>query len=130
MSRSQVWGQVLGAEWVASPRSLAARSIGGLCSRSLHFAGGRTLEEMLLHHALGEPVNDLSAEAQASGVMMLPIPRTGIMAGLEHRASALAVAGIDDDSGEFSVFVCPASSVNQSSTGSIRKNVAPTCSLL
>ena len=35
---------------------LAARSIGGLCARALRFPGGRSLEELILANALGEPV--------------------------------------------------------------------------
>jgi hypothetical protein len=53
---------------------LAARSIGGLCSRSLRFGMGVSLEELILRHALGLPFDDLGREAAASGVMMLPIP--------------------------------------------------------
>ena len=34
---------------------LAARCIGGLCSRALRFPGGTSLEEMVLAHALGRP---------------------------------------------------------------------------
>ena len=53
---------------------LAARSVGGLCSRSLRFGVGVSLEEVILRHALGLPLGDLRREAAASGVMMLPIP--------------------------------------------------------
>ena len=53
---------------------LAARSIGGLCSRSLRFGLGVSLEELILRHALGLPLDGLAREAAASGVMMLPIP--------------------------------------------------------
>ena len=42
----------------AQPRpamlELAARSIGGLCSRALRFPGGRSLEELVLANALGQ----------------------------------------------------------------------------
>ena len=38
---------------------LAARSIGGLCSRSLRFGVGVSLEEVILRHALGLPLGDL-----------------------------------------------------------------------
>jgi formate-dependent phosphoribosylglycinamide formyltransferase (GAR transformylase) len=48
---------------------LAARSIGGLCSRSLRFGVGVSLEEVILRHALGLPLGDLRREAAASGVM-------------------------------------------------------------
>ena len=34
---------------------LAARSIGGLCSRALRFPGGKSLEELVLANALGRP---------------------------------------------------------------------------
>ncbi len=33
---------------------IAARSIGGLCSRTLRFGTGQSLEELILRHALGE----------------------------------------------------------------------------
>ena len=45
---------------------LAARSIGGLCSRSLRFGVGVSLEEVILRHALGLPLGDLGREAAAS----------------------------------------------------------------
>ena len=51
---------------------LAARSIGGLCSRSLRFGVGVSLEELILRHALGLPLGDLRREAVASGVMPRP----------------------------------------------------------
>ena len=56
---------------------LAARSIGGLCSRALSFTGGARLEELILRHALGLPISNIAREEQASGVMMIPIPRAG-----------------------------------------------------
>ena len=34
---------------------LAARSIGGLCSRALRFPGGQTLEELILAYRIDEP---------------------------------------------------------------------------
>ena len=58
---------------------LGARSIGGLCSRSLRFGTDASLEELILRHALGHSLEDLSHEAAASGVMMLPIPRAGTL---------------------------------------------------
>ena len=60
---------------------LAARSIGGLCSRSLRFGVGVSLEEVILRHALGLPLGDLRREAAASGVMMLADPPRGRTAG-------------------------------------------------
>jgi biotin carboxylase len=73
---------------------VAARSIGGLCSRALTFGAGVSLEELLLRHALGLPLDDLQRERQASGVMMLPIPRSGVLREVTGREEALAVPGI------------------------------------
>src|SRR4051794_33823370 len=73
---------------------LAARSIGGLCSRSLRFGLGVTLEEVILRHALGRPPNHLTRESSASGVMMLPIPRAGTLNDVRGRDEARAVEHI------------------------------------
>jgi biotin carboxylase len=74
---------------------LAARSIGGLCSRALRFPGGRTLEELILASSLGRPVPAAShAPDQAAGVYMLPVPRAGVLRAVEGRDSAAAVPGI------------------------------------
>ena len=42
-----------GGQPVPAMLELAARSIGGLCSRALHFPGGTSLEELVLANALG-----------------------------------------------------------------------------
>ncbi len=73
---------------------LAARSIGGLCSRSLRFGVGVSLEEVILRHALGLPLGDLRREAAASGVMMLPIPRAGVLREVRGQDEARAVPDI------------------------------------
>src|SRR5262245_60461731 len=57
---------------------IAARTIGGLCSRTLRFGAGVTLEEMVVRHALGIETDSLDREAQAAGVMMIPIPGGGV----------------------------------------------------
>jgi biotin carboxylase len=75
---------------------LAARSIGGLCSRTLRFGAGLTLEEVIVAHAMGLPLASLRREARASGVMMLPIPRRGILHGVGGIAAARAVPGVVD----------------------------------
>ncbi len=75
---------------------VAARSIGGLCARTLRFGAGITLEEVIVAHALGRPLSDLRREARASGVMMLPIPRGGVLRGVEGLAAARAVPGVAD----------------------------------
>jgi biotin carboxylase len=89
------------AELRLSPRGpvvleIAARSIGGLCSRTLRFGAGLTLEEVLVAHAMGLPLEALRREARASGVMMLPIPRRGILHGVGGLDAARAVPGVED----------------------------------
>jgi biotin carboxylase len=75
---------------------LAARSIGGLCARTLRFGTGMTLEEIILRHALGWPIASLERERPAAGVMMIPIPRGGILHGVDGLDQARAVPGIED----------------------------------
>jgi biotin carboxylase len=72
---------------------LAARCIGGLCSRALRFPGGTSLEEMVLAHALGRPVPGHRA-GRPSGVLMLPVPRPGVLRAVEGQAEAAATPGI------------------------------------
>jgi biotin carboxylase len=74
----------------------AARPIGGLCSRALRFDGGMSLEEVLLRHSLGEDVSTLRREAFASGVMMIPIPRRGLLKEVEGVDHAQQVSGIEE----------------------------------
>ena len=72
---------------------VAARSIGGLCGTTLNHVLGITLEELILRHALNEPVA-LSASREGAGVMMIPIPRRGIYRGVRNLESALEIPGI------------------------------------
>ena len=62
---------------------IAPRSIGGLCSRSLRFVdpegGFRSLEELILRHALRMPIVSMERERDAAGVMMIPVPRLGML---------------------------------------------------
>lgn len=78
---------------------LAARPIGGLCARALRLDGpaGRavSLEDVLLRHALGEPVHAYRREPDASGVMMIPIPKDGVYRRVEGVAEAERVAGVE-----------------------------------
>jgi biotin carboxylase len=75
---------------------VAARSIGGLCSRTLRFGAGLSLEEVLVAHAMGLPLDALRREARAAGVMMLPIPRRGILHAVGGVEAARAVPGVED----------------------------------
>jgi biotin carboxylase len=75
---------------------IAPRSIGGLCSRTLRFGTGLTLEELILRHALGRPIASLDRERRAAGVMMIPIPRAGRLGAVHGQDAARAVSGIED----------------------------------
>ncbi len=74
---------------------LAARSIGGLCSRALRFPGGASLEEMVLANALGLDTTPAACQqTRPAGVFMLPVPRPGTLRSVDGRADAAAVPGI------------------------------------
>jgi hypothetical protein len=75
---------------------VAARPIGGLCSKALRFGAGMPLEELVLRHAIGEDVAGLPLADAASGVMMIPIPRGGWYEGAAGVDHARAVPGVDD----------------------------------
>jgi biotin carboxylase len=91
-------GAAPGNIWVME---VAARSIGGLCSRALRFCSPRSgeaisLEELLIRLALGNDVRDVRREAAASGVMMIPIPQAGIYEGVEGLDAARATPCVED----------------------------------
>ncbi len=74
---------------------IAPRPIGGLCSRALRFGPQRiSLEELLLRHALELGGTDVEREADASGVMMIPVPRSGIFEHVEGLEAAEAVPNV------------------------------------
>lgn len=75
---------------------IAARSIGGLCSRTLSFGTGMSLEELILRHALQIEIPSLAREPAAAGVMMIPIPERGILKEVRGRDDAEDVPGITE----------------------------------
>jgi biotin carboxylase len=79
---------------------VAARPIGGLCSRALRFESAGesavSLEEVLLRHAVGADVSRYMREPTASGVMMIPIPKRGVFRHVEGLDEARRVNGIED----------------------------------
>jgi biotin carboxylase len=75
---------------------LAARSIGGLCSRSVRVAGLR-LEDLVLRHALRLPLPVPPEHATgAAGVLMLPVPRAGRLVSVRGAERARSIDGIVD----------------------------------
>ncbi len=78
---------------------IAARPIGGLCSKALRFVsphGEASLEEVLLRHALRQDVTTFTRERRASGVMMIPIPHRGVFKSVDGQRDAGAVPDIVD----------------------------------
>ncbi|MBI2816722.1 MAG: ATP-grasp domain-containing protein [Acidobacteria bacterium] len=75
---------------------IAARPIGGLCSKALRFDGGLSLEELLIRHALGAPVNSIEREHAAAGVMMIPVPAEGILEAIRGEEEASRVADVQE----------------------------------
>lgn len=88
---------------------VAARPIGGLCARALRFERPGnpvslfpnpdsliSLENLLLRHARGESPAGWRREPSASGVMMIPIPRRGMLRGVDGVEAARAVPHVVD----------------------------------
>ncbi len=78
---------------------VAARSIGGLCARSLLFEREMqqlSLEELIIRQGLGEDISKVSRVSTASGVMMIPIPREGFYEGVEGEEEACQATGIKE----------------------------------
>jgi len=73
---------------------IAARTIGGLCARTLRFGTGMSLEELVIRHAIGQPVEELQRETRAAGVMMIPVPKAGILGEVRGKTAAHCVEGI------------------------------------
>ncbi|MGB6598762.1 MAG: ATP-grasp domain-containing protein [Candidatus Acidiferrum sp.] len=81
------------------PLEVAPRPIGGLCARALKFAPDAAsqsigLEELLLRHAIGLPGGDWPREQSASGVMMIPVPKSGVLEKIEGEEAARSVPNI------------------------------------
>lgn len=93
---------------------VAPRSIGGLCSQVLRFRpvraepdpgsragpapppGWLSLERLILEHALGRLEAVPEREERAAGVMMVPIPRGGVLRSVAGVEEAREVPGVED----------------------------------
>ena len=83
------------------PLEVAPRPIGGLCARALQFQSAERgerigLEELLLCHAVDLPGSDWPREPEASGVMMIPVPQSGILQSVDGEEVARGVPGITE----------------------------------
>ncbi|MCU1278700.1 MAG: Biotin carboxylase-like protein, partial [bacterium] len=88
---------------------VAARSIGGLCARTLRFGlgdnrprraseepgGNASLEELVIANALGRDLGSLERRG-AAGVMMIPIPSGGVLGEVRGVEAARAVPLVED----------------------------------
>jgi predicted ATP-grasp superfamily ATP-dependent carboligase len=83
------------------PLEVAPRPIGGLCARALRFSSPKEsepmgLEELLLRHALELPGWDSPRERLTSAVMMVPVPKSGILESVAGEEAARSTPGITE----------------------------------
>jgi biotin carboxylase len=74
---------------------VAARTIGGMCGRLLSLGIGQSLESLVIQHALGLPVK-IKTQQPAAGVLMIPIPRSGVFKRVEGILKAQRIEGVDE----------------------------------
>jgi biotin carboxylase len=74
---------------------VAARTIGGQCARLLRIGAGYGVEELVVAQAVGRPLA-LRQEEDAAGVLMIPIPRAGVLRRVEGVLAAHKVPFIQD----------------------------------
>ena len=77
------------------PIEIAPRTIGGLCARLFRYRTGTALEELVLLHALGRELPH-QPEGPASGVMMIPIPRAGVLTSISGVHAAERVPEVQE----------------------------------
>jgi len=81
-----------GGAWILE---VASRTIGGLCGRLLRFGTGYSLEEIVIAHALGQPI-DTHASDSAGGVLMIPVSHGGILRRVEGVLAAQNVEFVEE----------------------------------
>ncbi|MCP4994614.1 MAG: ATP-grasp domain-containing protein [Gammaproteobacteria bacterium] len=81
-----------GKVWILE---VAGRTIGGECGRALDAGLSQPLEKMVLASAMGESLA-VKRDPGAAGVLMIPIPRPGVLRRVGGQAAALDVDGITD----------------------------------
>ena len=78
---------------------VAARTIGGDCSQSLKPSTEYSLEELVISYAINEPIKP-EPQQHSSGVLMIPVPRAGILKRVEglteaHKVNHITSLSID-----------------------------------
>jgi biotin carboxylase len=81
-----------GEAWILE---VAARTIGGQCARLLQSGTGHSLEALVMAQAMGEPLEPQSRD-MAAGVLMIPIPKAGMLRRVEGIGAARRVEHILD----------------------------------
>jgi hypothetical protein len=81
------------------PLEVAPRPIGGLCAGALRFVRDASdevigLEELLLRHTVDPPMQDWIRETSPSGVMMIPVPASGVLEAVVGEEDARATEHI------------------------------------
>ena len=82
-----------GNPWIID---IASRTIGGKCSRAIKFLDGISLENIILSHVMGEKIPNIMPISSSSGVMMIPIPQSGILNGVKGKEEGLQIKGIEE----------------------------------
>ncbi len=75
---------------------VAARTIGGLCARLLRFGTGYSLEDLVLSHAMAQPLQRSMNREGAAGVLMIPTPQAGILRRVEGTLAAQKVPFVEE----------------------------------
>jgi len=81
-----------GEAWILE---VAARTIGGQCARLLRHGTGHGLEELVIAHAAGQPLAPQTGN-RAAGVLMIPVPRAGILRRVEGLSAARRVKHVTE----------------------------------
>jgi len=96
LTQGPIHAEIRGDDHRAVLIEIAARSIGGLCSKVLRFDGGMSLEDVILLHAMGVLGEVPALEAGASGVLMMQAPREGVFEGMRGADAARGTAGVEE----------------------------------
>tara|TARA_A100001037_G_C15146585_1_gene636588 strand:+ start:2080 stop:3321 length:1242 start_codon:yes stop_codon:yes gene_type:complete len=75
---------------------IASRTIGGKCSRVIKFLDEISLESIILSHIMGEKIPKIVPMSSSSGVMMIPIPKSGILKEVKGKEEGLKIKGIEE----------------------------------
>ncbi len=75
---------------------VAPRTIGGLCGRLLRYGTGRSLEELVLAHAMARPLALPEDRPGGAGVLMVPTPAAGVLRRVEGLLAAQRVPFVED----------------------------------